>query len=356
MLPAASGDSASAPAPTIFPQPARRDDGGVDEDDFLFGYDEVDATDDLFFEHLEASDAFASPTAADQPLPPLPLLPVGDGSASSGERAPPRPSPEPLGVSAIYPESPFQAAPLDRFPDQETTGVPTNPDNLPPFPPDQGGAADGLVSSAVQANLLGANDRPARAMNACPPPSSLVTMTNDASLVCRQAKREAQTMLDNPASSPTVCMLLVGTGMQDRAMDAASAQGGGNPAAAAAALAGHRGGDGDAGLATLISMLTRELDRHGLKPEIDQVASGERAVQRVKALARHGLRYRMVLLKVEGTLARAAATARDLRYVGTAPPPPREELLRSFSTRDFLYWYPSTPRIKVSAHAYTGEP
>lgn len=62
-------------------------------------------------------------------------------------------------------------------------------------------------------------------------------------------------------------------------------------------------------------MLSKELNRHGLTPEIDHVVSGERAVQRVKALARHGLRYRMVLLEVEGSLISAASTARDLRWV-----------------------------------------
>lgn len=98
-------------------------------------------------------------------------------------------------------------------------------------------------------------------------------------------------------SHPTVCLLAVGAAQDRGSANAASMYGGAH------------------GLAGVVAMLTKELDRHGRTPEIDHVVSGERAVQRVKALARHGLWYRMVVLEVEGSLAKAAATARDLRWV-----------------------------------------
>ena len=68
------------------------------------------------------------------------------------------------------------------------------------------------------------------------------------------------------------------------------------------------------GLADVVAMLTAELDRHGRKLEIDHVASGERAVDRVKALKRHGLFYWVIVFEVEGSLAVAKATAREIRY------------------------------------------
>lgn len=100
-----------------------------------------------------------------------------------------------------------------------------------------------------------------------------------------------------PDASPrqTVCLLVVGFGQRSTNRPA------------------HGSGGGELG--DVLLMLTRELEQHGHTPEIDHVVSGDRAIQRVKALARHGLRYGMILLEIEGSWGRAAATARDIRCV-----------------------------------------
>lgn len=110
------------------------------------------------------------------------------------------------------------------------------------------------------------------------------------------------------ADHQTVCMLVVSGNGQIRSAPAQASTTRGPPLAT-----GARAGTGGGEMASMITSLTVELGRHGLKPEIDHVVSGERAVQRVKALARHGLWYRMVVLEVEESLARAAVTAREIR-------------------------------------------
>ncbi|CAN0136998.1 unnamed protein product, partial [Laminaria digitata] len=102
-------------------------------------------------------------------------------------------------------------------------------------------------------------------------------------------------------------LLAVGTGRASGAVSGASAH---------PFLSGTRG----SGLADVVAMLTAELDRHGRKPEIDHVVSGERAVDRVKALKRHGLWYWVIVLEVEGSLAAAIATAREIRAANPTSP------------------------------------
>ena len=95
-------------------------------------------------------------------------------------------------------------------------------------------------------------------------------------------------------------LLAVGTGRGSGAVVGASTH---------AFMCGTRG----SGLSDVVTMLTAELDRHGRKPEIDHVVSGERAVDRVKALKRCGLWYWVIVLEVEGSLAAAIVTAREIR-------------------------------------------
>eukprot|EP00904_Undaria_pinnatifida_P008523 jgi/Undpi1/4800/HiC_scaffold_19.g08153.m1 len=102
-------------------------------------------------------------------------------------------------------------------------------------------------------------------------------------------------------------LLAVGTGRGSGAVVGASTH---------AFMCGTRG----SGLSDVVTMLTAELDRHGRKPEIDHVVSGERAVDRVKALKRCGLWYWVIVLEVEGSLAAAIATAREIRAANPTSP------------------------------------
>lgn len=322
MLPA-KNDAAVPSAVTssslmISPPPMRPVERSEGDDDFLFGCDVVDPADDLFFEHLDASEAFASPTT-DHPLPPipdpapLPLFGVGDVSATSS--ALPRQLPRVPHGEVACPTPLSFPPPLDRFQSDATaSAMPSNPGPLPVFPGDDAAGGDNLLSSAVTSTLLDEGGSPTQ--TAAMPGTIGGNKTSGPSNLGHAKHETLPMIMGNSTGSPTsagtscrtVCMLVVGTIMPDRSpMETV-------PLRPAGSLPGLRN-DSGIGLAGVISMLTRELDRHGLKPEIDQVTSGERAVQRVKALARHGLRYRMVVLGVAETLSRAAATARDLRCV-----------------------------------------
>lgn len=313
MLPATSTCATTAgPSPTVSPPPMRQGDGENEEDEFLFGCDDVDPADDLFFENLDASEAFASPAAV-HPLPPipdpapLPLFPMAESNNTSVHRITARTTSVSESTSVIMPPATSFSPQLDRFTTEGISAIPEIPAPLAVFPGDNGSAGDGLLSSVVRVNRLCTEGRVSRTMTG----TAIASATAGASSTgIRRDKQEV--ILMNPDLSPTsagtsyrtVCMLVVGASSQERpAIETTGARG-------TVALAAQSCG---VGLAEVISMLTQELDRHGLKPEIDQVSSGERAVQRVKALARHGLRYRMVVLGVEGSLARSAATARDLR-------------------------------------------
>lgn len=139
---------------------------------------------------------------------------------------------------------------------------------------------------------------------AAPPISSVnhqAPATAATTVLVPHARTQGRRTNAREGNFPSVCLLAVGRGQESSSSSSSS-------------VAGSASASGG-GLPGVVDMLTRELARHGLTPEIDHVVSGERAVHRVKALARHGYAYRMVVLEVEGSLARAASTARHLRWV-----------------------------------------
>lgn len=106
---------------------------------------------------------------------------------------------------------------------------------------------------------------------------------------------------DDPGPDTKVCLLAVGTKQQQQK---SRADGTGNTNSSALSL-------GD-----MVEMLTVEIDRNGRETETEYVETGQRAVLQVEALARFDLRYGIVVLEVEESLAAATATARQLRFVG----------------------------------------
>lgn len=113
--------------------------------------------------------------------------------------------------------------------------------------------------------------------------------------------------LDDGEPDKKVPLLIVGSKTRQLAREA-DVGGGNNDGSKGAAAAAFS-------LDDTVKMLTIEMGRNGREVETDDVNTGQRAVHQVKALAGCDMRYGMVVLEVEESLAAATEVARELRCV-----------------------------------------
>ena len=306
--PASAGGAASPyTSPYASPPAAARSDepGSSSVHELLFG--EETEEEDLFFDRLDDND-FSALAAAIGPTPrsstpPPPLWASSPVTSASGEQLLSADSlvASPLGCRG----APDLLSPLSVLAVSPMLHQSPGP-GFPPGCPSVTGGAPALADTSLQASVSSSCGQRARTSSydasQTGVETSFYTSISGGQKVIDST--QSPTTTRTATSTSTVCLLVVGG--RGRASVPVTAFGASNPSALGTTLGG---------LADVVSMLTKELERHGLTPEIDHVLSGERAVQRVKALARHGLCYKMVLLEVEDleSLAGAAATAWDLR-------------------------------------------
>lgn len=344
----AKGTPTKSTTASFFPRLDRNQsvtaEGGNNDDELFFGCGEVD--DELFFDQLDATVDFATltPGSSNRSTPqavsdlspflaipdpsPLAQLPIAETNAGADNTQPVADTLSPLdGLSTC----PLVATPLS---------LPA--ETSPTFPPGERPSASNLRGDVAIGTADDISQPVSKPSQHSAPVHGQEAMTDTAApgaRAPRAARRrnsgirrcppdENQANFASDAEYLTVCMLVVAANGQQRNAIATAAgipssspteKGRGWGAGVRGGRGGGGGGEGEGGgggeIAAMTAKLTVELHQHGLKPEIDHVVSGERAVQRVRALARHGLWYRMVVIEVNGSLARAAATARDIRYV-----------------------------------------
>lgn len=294
-------------APPCTPQPAYpRSEGTASSSVQELLFAEETEEEDIFSERLDDTTLLAleaaieSSSRSSTPPPPPPLW--ASSPSVSGEHqllstdslvA----SPLPLGCkSTSEPLSPLSALAISPM-------LQPSPGASIPFgcTPRTGGTP-ALTDKRLQASMSSGERSSATSSYEAPPVCSNSLLYAPPTTEAQQAFDTTQSpTTTTTTSSNTVCLLVVGRG----------GRGGGPLSSSNSPALGSKLG----GLADVVSMLTKELKGHGLTLEIEHVVSGERAVQQVNALARHGLWYKMILLEVEeqGSLAGAAATAWGLR-------------------------------------------
>eukprot|EP00903_Cladosiphon_okamuranus_P021054 g19341.t1 len=143
------------------------------------------------------------------------------------------------------------------------------------------------------------------------------------------SRREAAGLEDGEQPDKKVPLLIVGSKCKTRQLSRAADVGSGSGTGSGNIDGGSVGGAAAvaSSLDDTVKMLTVEMGRNGREVETDYADTGQRAVQQVKALAGCDMRYGMVVLEVEESLAAATEVARELRdanrytpIVAVAPP------------------------------------
>ncbi|CAM9149446.1 unnamed protein product [Scytosiphon promiscuus] len=253
------------------------------------------AADDAFFRGLYASAlAITPPSSTNVRSPVLQQWPSSDGAVG----APPCDSdvaaaqPQPLSISnSGYPVNDDFGAPVETNAAENATlpAMSTNPQDA--------GMSANIARPEISAGLSGAVEKAGGARQSRKVRGSVATGTT------RAPKRRQEIDPDDGEPDNTVCLLAVGPKKQQ-----------------AAGTGGLHTINSAGSLADTIGMLTVEIGRNGRVTETEHVETGERAVVQVKALAECEMRFGIVVLEVEESLALAANTAKSLRAANDSTP------------------------------------
>lgn len=171
-------------------------------------------------------------------------------------------------------------------------------------------AAAGMVTAQAE---MGTKRPPATAATPAPRPAKSATGSSKSrakggACQARRSKSNAQAEgdPDDPGPDTKVCLLAVGRKQQQQQIARVGNNADTNSSSSSSSAVS---------LGDMVKILTVEIDRNGRETETDYVETGQRAVLQVEALARFDLRYGIVVLEVQESVAAATATARELRFV-----------------------------------------